>query len=264
MRACRPKNPPCLRAIAPPPRAPWSISSGRPSRSHRQAGGRQRVGVLTSRAREAADPVAAELHEGRPSGRQGRRTHRVGHDGLYVAISASSSPAPRTCRSTRRPRRARPVVFEEAEAVAVIGNELRIEPRSAVEAPPSETSRPPRPDIDDDAWVIFTSGSTGKPKGVAVTHRLPRPSSTPSRGCSSRTRPRPGRPGHGGPLGRHRRSCEEMWLAWPRGLPRPCAAIASAERGDLGPWLVANAIRWSGPATLVALWPRGSWTRCDC
>ena len=85
--------------------------------------------------------------------------------------SASCSPAPPTCPvdADDPDERAR-LVFDEAAAAAVIGNDLVIAPHGGpVGRTPASPADPPTP--DDDAWVIFTSGSTGTPKGVAVTHR---------------------------------------------------------------------------------------------
>ena len=77
------------------------------------------------------------------------------------------------------------LAFTEADVAVVLGDGSEVVRRRA--AGPDPGPRPPTP--EDDAWVIFTSGSTGTPKGVAVLGTGPRrPSSTPSHGCSCRTR----------------------------------------------------------------------------
>ena len=65
------------------------------------------------------------------------------------------------------------VVFEESRAAAVVGNDLEVVSRGALEGddPADAAVAAGYPSPEDDAWVIFTSGSTGTPKGVAVTHR---------------------------------------------------------------------------------------------
>ena len=147
------------------------------------------------------------------------------------------------------------VVFEEANAAAVIGNDLAIARRELV---PTAGRAGQRPTPEDDAWVIFTSGSTGKPKGVAVTHRSAAAFVDAETGLFLVD----------DPIGPHDRvmaglsvafdaSCEEIWLAWAHGaclVPAPRSLVRSGV--DVGPWLVANRITIvSTVPTLVALWP---------
>lgn len=238
------------------------------------------VSVLTyAELAEAADHVAAELHEVgvRVGDKVGVRI-KSGTTDLYVAIlgilCAGAAYVP--VDADDPDERAR-VVFEESGAVAVIGNDLRIESRqSAVEevagfvtaagatsstSDHSSTTARTDPDINDDAWVIFTSGSTGKPKGVAVTHR----NAAAFVDAESRMFLVEE------PIGQRDRvmaglsvafdaSCEEMWLAWAYGaclVPAPRSLVRSGV--DVGPWLVANAITVvSTVPTLVALWPAAS------
>ena len=145
-------------------------------------------------------------------------------------------------------------VFDEADAAAVIGNELVITSRAG----PRREAEAAEPEPGDDAWVIFTSGSTGKPKGVAVSHRSAAAFIDAEARLFLRDRP----------LGPDDRvmaglsvsfdaSCEEMWLAWAHGaclVPAPRSLVRSGV--DLGPWLVANNVTVvSTVPTLVMLWP---------
>lgn len=120
---------------------------------------------------EAASALAEQLAElgiG-PGDKVGVRI-RSGSTDLYVAIIgilvAGAAYVP--VDADDPDERAR-VVFEEAAAVAVVGNDLVISTTAVGQGrSPIESMQPT---ASDDAWVIFTSGSTGKPKGVAVTHR---------------------------------------------------------------------------------------------
>ena len=223
------------------------------------------VAVLTyAELAEAATQVAAELHEvGVRTGDKVGVRIKSGTTDLYVAILgilfAGAAYVP--VDADDPDERAR-VVFEESEAVAVIGNDLRIEPRSAVEVPTSaDLETAVGPTIDDDAWVIFTSGSTGKPKGVAVTHRNAAAFVDAESRMFLVDEPiGPGDRVMAGLSVAFDASCEEMWLAWAYGaclVPAPRSLVRSGV--DVGPWLVANAITVvSTVPTLVALWPPAS------
>lgn len=145
-----------------------------------------------------------------------------------------------------------PLVFGDADVAAVVGAELAVEARR-----PGVPRDRQEATVDDDAWIIFTSG----PKGMAVTHRSLRrrrgrdvPAGGPDRA--------PG-PGDGGTLGRLRRLCEEMWLAWRHAaclVPAPRALVKSGM--DVGLWLSANRISIVSTApTLVSLCPDDAFER---
>ncbi|MEO5664267.1 MAG: AMP-binding protein, partial [Nocardioides sp.] len=237
------------------------------------------VSVLTyAELAEAADQVAAELHEiGVVVGDKVGVRIKSGTTDLYVAIlgilCAGAAYVP--VDADDPDERAR-VVFEQSGAVAVIGNDLRIEARlehrgsvTGASAPSSTSDHPSaveevvqrpsrNPGADDDAWVIFTSGSTGKPKGVAVTHRNAAAFvDAESRMFLVEEPIGPGDRVMAGLSVAFDASCEEMWLAWRYGaclVPAPRALVRSGI--DVGPWLVANAITVvSTVPTLVALWP---------
>ena len=147
-------------------------------------------------------------------------------------------------------------VFDEADVVAVVGNELVISSRRAGSA----TSLDEEPLPTDDAWVIFTSGSTGTPKGVAVTHRNAAAFVDAEAALFLQDRPLgPGDRVMAGLSVAFDASCEEMWLAWRNGaclVPAPRSLVKSG--GDLGPWMIANGITVvSTVPTLVSLWPAG-------
>ena len=224
------------------------------------------VSVLTyAELAEAADHVAAELHEVgvRVGDKVGVRI-KSGTTDLYVAIlgilCAGAAYVP--VDADDPDERAR-VVFEESGAVAVIGNDLRIEQRLGFDTARSSPARPAAasPTVEDDAWVIFTSGSTGKPKGVAVTHRNAAAFvDAESRMFLVEEPIGPGDRVMAGLSVAFDASCEEMWLAWAYGaclVPAPRSLVRSGV--DVGPWLVANAITVvSTVPTLVALWPAAS------
>ena len=205
---------------------------------------------------EAADDLADELAAAGigPGDKVGVRI-ASGTTDLYVAIMgvllAGAAYVP--VDADDPDERAR-TVFAEAEAKAVIGNNLDITTRNPARTPHERTDSTP----DDDAWVIFTSGSTGKPKGVAVTHR----NAAAFVDAEARLFITEA------PLGTGDRvmaglsvafdaSCEEMWLAWRYGaclVPAPRSLVRSGM--DLGPWLLANRITVvSTVPTLVSLWP---------
>ena len=227
------------------------------------------VTVLTyAELAEAADQIAAELHDVgvRVGDKVGVRI-TSGTTDLYVAIlgilCAGAAYVP--VDADDPDERAR-VVFEESDAAAVIGNDLRIEsrrPGGAVRGPGSLRAVP-GPATTDDAWVIFTSGSTGRPKGVAVTHRNAAAFvDAESRMFLVREPVGPGDRVMAGLSVAFDASCEEMWLAWAYGaclVPAPRSLVRSGV--DVGPWLVANAITVvSTVPTLVALWPPTSLDR---
>ena len=226
------------------------------------------LSVLTyAELAEAADQVAGELFEigVRVGDKIGVRI-KSGTTDLYVAILgilfAGAAYVP--VDADDPDERAR-VVFEESRAVAVIGNDLRIESRIAPElahwTPPHPTTGPT---VHDDAWVIFTSGSTGRPKGVAVTHRNAAAFVDAESRMFLVDEPiGPGDRVMAGLSVAFDASCEEMWLAWAYGaclVPAPRSLVRSGV--DVGPWLVANAITVvSTVPTLVALWPPSSLDR---
>ncbi|MBZ5736529.1 Pls/PosA family non-ribosomal peptide synthetase [Nocardioides mangrovi] len=206
---------------------------------------------LADAAEDVADELAA-LGVG-PGDKVGIRVPS-GTTDLYIAIMATLlvGAAYVPVDADDPDERAR-VVFEESDAVAVVGADLALAPRRT--APARERVDP---SIDDDAWVIFTSGSTGRPKGVAVTHR----NAAAFVDAESRLFL------HGAPLGPGDRvmaglsvafdaSCEEMWLAWRYGaclVPAPRALVRSGI--DVGPWLSANRVTVvSTVPTLVSMWP---------
>ncbi|RYC11553.1 amino acid adenylation domain-containing protein [Nocardioides zhouii] len=228
------------------------------------------VALLTyAELAEAADRVAAELHEVgvRVGDKVGIRIPS-GTTDLYVAIlgilCAGAAYVP--VDADDPDERAR-VVFEESGAVAVIGNDLRIEARTPADLPSADhvdhADHPDHagPSIGDDAWVIFTSGSTGRPKGVAVTHRNAAAFvDAESRLFLAEEPIGPGDRVMAGLSVAFDASCEEMWLAWAHGaclVPAPRSLVRSGV--DVGPWLVANSITVvSTVPTLVALWPAAS------
>lgn len=145
------------------------------------------------------------------------------------------------------------LVFGEADACAVIGDQLSVTLRHPA------VGRPGRPGPDDDAWIIFTSGSTGVPKGVAVTHGSAAAFVDAEAELFLADE---------APLGPDDRvlaglsvafdaSCEEMWLAWRHGACLVPAARSLVRSGvDLGPWLTEQRITVvSTVPTLAALWP---------
>ncbi|HXH77515.1 Pls/PosA family non-ribosomal peptide synthetase [Nocardioides sp.] len=223
------------------------------------------VAVLTyAELAEAADHVAAELHEigVRIGDKVGVRI-KSGTTDLYVAIlgilCAGAAYVP--VDADDPDERAR-VVFDESQAVAVIGDDLQIESRIAVGlAHRAAPQTPVDPTAAHDAWVIFTSGSTGKPKGVAVTHRNAAAFVDAEARMFLVDEPiSPGDRVMAGLSVAFDASCEEMWLAWAYGaclVPAPRSLVRSGV--DVGPWLVANAITVvSTVPTLVALWPTSS------
>ena len=231
------------------------------------------VAVLTyAELAEAADQVANELRgAGVRSGDKVGVRISSGTTDLYVAIlgilCAGAAYVP--VDADDPDERAR-VVFEESGAVALMGNDLRIEirePLTGRQASPEEPEEPEElgrlgalvaPTVDDDAWVIFTSGSTGTPKGVAVTHRSAAAFVDAEQRMFLVEEPLgPGDRVMAGLSVAFDASCEEMWLAWAYGaclVPAPRSLVRSGV--DVGPWLVANAITVvSTVPTLVALWP---------
>jgi non-ribosomal peptide synthetase component F len=130
------------------------------------------VDVLTyAELQEAADELAARLAEaGVVRGDKVGVRIKSGTSDLYVAIlgilAAGAAYVP--VDADDPDERAR-VVFAEAAAAAVVGNDLEVVSRRVGDA--GSPDGVGRPGPEDDAWVIFTSGSTGTPKGVAVTHR---------------------------------------------------------------------------------------------
>ena len=215
--------------------------------------------VLTyAELEEAADGVAAELNAA-GIGRGAKVGVRItsGTTELYTAIIgillAGAAYVP--VDADDPDERAR-VVFGEAEAAAVIRDDLEIEFLRR-----GEPVEPVEPSPSDDAWVIFTSGSTGKPKGVAVTHR----NAAAFVDAESRMFLQEEPIGVGdrvmaGLSVAFDASCEEMWLAWRYGaclVPAPRALVRSGV--DVGPWLIANRISIvSTVPTLVSLWPEAS------
>ena len=220
------------------------------------------VDVLTyAELQEAADELAARLAEaGVVRGDKVGVRIKSGTSDLYVAIlgilAAGAAYVP--VDADDPDERAR-VVFAEAAAAAVVGNDLEVVSRRVGDA--GSPDGVGRPGPEDDAWVIFTSGSTGTPKGVAVTHR----NAAAFVDAEARMYLQQA------PIGRQDRvmaglsvafdaSCEEMWLAWAYGaclVPAPRSLVRSGV--DVGPWLVANDITIvSTVPTLVALWPRDS------
>lgn len=217
------------------------------------------TGVLTyEEFCDAADAFASALRE-HGVGRSDKVGIRIdsGTLDLYVAImgilAAGAAYVPVDVDDPDS--RAR-TVFDEADVVAVVSNELVISSRRAGSA--TDGGADPLP--SDDAWVIFTSGSTGTPKGVAVSHRSAAAFVDAEASLFLQDRP----------LGRGDRvmaglsvafdaSCEEMWLAWRHGaclVPAPRSLVKSG--GDLGPWMIANGITVvSTVPTLVSLWPAG-------
>ncbi|MCY7401986.1 MAG: amino acid adenylation domain-containing protein [Nocardioides sp.] len=225
------------------------------------------VAVLTyAELAEAADQIAAELYDvGVRAGDKVGVRITSGTTDLYVAIlgilCAGAAYVP--VDADDPDERAR-VVFEESRAVAVIGNDLRIEsrlPLGEARVPVGLPVTVTGPSSSDDAWVIFTSGSTGKPKGVAVTHRNAAAFvDAESRMFLVAEPVGPGDRVMAGLSVAFDASCEEMWLAWAYGaclVPAPRSLVRSGV--DVGPWLVANAITVvSTVPTLVALWPTSS------
>ncbi|WP_098456523.1 Pls/PosA family non-ribosomal peptide synthetase [Sanguibacter antarcticus] len=162
------------------------------------------------------------------------------------------------------------LVFEEAEVVAVVGDDGAVT-RGAVTrtgeharagvvhdvegASPADLVSP---GLGDDAWIIFTSGSTGRPKGVAVTHRSAGALVDAEARLFLQERPlAPGDRVLAGLSVAFDASCEEMWLAWRSGatlVPAPRSLVRSGT--DLGPWLVEREINVvSTVPTLAGLWP---------
>jgi non-ribosomal peptide synthetase-like protein len=213
---------------------------------------------------EAASALAEQLAElgiG-PGDKVGVRI-RSGSTDLYVAIIgilvAGAAYVP--VDADDPDERAR-VVFEEAAAVAVVGNDLVISTTAVGQGrSPIESMQPT---ASDDAWVIFTSGSTGKPKGVAVTHRNAAAFVDAESQMFLLDDPiGPGDRVMAGLSVAFDASCEEMWLAWAYGaclVPAPRSLVRSGV--DVGPWLVANEITIvSTVPTLVSLWPPSSLER---
>src|SRR5262245_3532785 len=161
---------------------------------------------------DAADELAAELNA-HGVGRGDKVGIRVnsGTTDLYVAIlGILLSGAAYVPVDVDDPDERARLVFDEADVVAIVGNDQNVVMRR--QGPPRE---PEEPGLGDDAWVIFTSGSTGTPKGVAVTHR----SAAACVDAEARLFLQEA------PLGVGDRvmaglsvafdaSCEEMWLAW--------------------------------------------------
>ena len=221
------------------------------------------VSVLTyAGLAEAAERVAQELAElGVGCGDKVGVRVQSGTTDLYVAILAilHAGAAYVPVDADDPDERAR-VVFGEANAVAVIGNDLVVTARG----PEREAREPSHPSPSDDAWVIFTSGSTGTPKGVAVTHRNAAAFVDAESAMFLQAEPiGPGDRVMAGLSVAFDASCEEMWLAWAYGaclVPAPRSLVRSGV--DVGPWLVANDITVvSTVPTLVALWPATSLDR---
>ena len=217
------------------------------------------TGLLTyAELEQAAEALALELnaHGVGPGDRVGVRVSS-GTTDLYVAIlGVLLAGAAYVPVDVDDPDERARVVFDEAQVVAIVGNDLTVVVRRE-----GEPIDPVLPGTDDDAWVIFTSGSTGTPKGVAVSHR----SAAAFVDAEARLFLQEE------PLGVGDRvmaglsvafdaSCEEMWLAWRYGaclVPAPRALVRSGI--DVGPWLVANRVSVvSTVPTLVALWPAES------
>ena len=217
------------------------------------------TGLLTyAELEQAADALAMELH-GHGVGPGDRVGVRVGSGttDLYVAIlGVLLAGAAYVPVDVDDPDERARIVFDEADVVAIVGNELTVVVRRE-----RDGLEPAPPSPDDDAWVIFTSGSTGTPKGVAVSHR----SAAAFVDAEARLFLQDE------PLGVGDRvmaglsvafdaSCEEMWLAWRYGaclVPAPRALVRSGV--DVGPWLLANQVSVvSTVPTLVALWPAES------
>ncbi|MBZ5735013.1 amino acid adenylation domain-containing protein [Nocardioides sp. TRM66260-LWL] len=212
---------------------------------------------------EAAGAFAEELHA-LGVGRGDRVGVRVpsGTLELYIAILGTllAGAAYVPVDADDPEERAR-VVFGEADVAAVVGAELRIEPRGAAGR---ESVEHVDPSPQDDCWIIFTSGSTGTPKGVAVSHRSAAAFVDAEAALFLAE----------DPLGPDDRvmaglsvafdaSCEEMWLAWRHGgclVPAPRALVRSGL--DVAPWLEANRVTVvSTVPTLVSLWPESALAR---
>jgi amino acid adenylation domain-containing protein len=172
---------------------------------------------------------------------------------LYIAILATmAAGAAYVPVDADDPAERADLVFGEAEACAILGNEGRL---TQVATPHGEDGGPTP---HDDAWIIFTSGSTGKPKGVAVTHRAA--SAFVDAEASLFLTEEPIGPNDrvlAGLSVAFDASCEEMWLAWRYGaclVPAPRALVRTGV--DLGPWLVDQRITIvSTVPTLAGLWP---------
>jgi non-ribosomal peptide synthetase-like protein len=254
---------PLLRGeLAPPPRTLADVFRTTVEQAPDAAAVDAANGLLTyGELAEAADELATELNA-HGIGRGERVGIRVtsGTTDLYVAIlGVLLSGAAYVPVDVDDPDERARLVFDEADVVAVVGNDQTVVVRR--EGPARE---PEEPSLTDDAWVIFTSGSTGTPKGVAVSHR----SAAAFVDAESRLFLQDD------PLGVGDRvmaglsvafdaSCEEMWLAWRYGaclVPAPRALVKSGI--DVGPWLVANDVTVvSTVPTLVALWPLESLSR---